>query len=645
MLTCSILLTAALAAQLPEPPPTALVAGRVVDATSGRPVAGVVVTPFGSAVVTSPPATAPAGVLTNANGDFVLRGLAKGSLVLTGTRGGYVNATYGQRRPGGSTQPIPVEAGQRITEIALRMWKYGSITGTIVDEAGDPVVGTRVQALQKTFIASRRRFAPGPAAATDDRGVYRIAGLTPGDYVVVVPSTQTTVPTDVVESFFTGTPITETKRLELSREMGSIGSAITPAGSSYAMKTAGGQTFSLQPGTLTPIAAGTGTLVYPTAYYPAAATAGQAGIVSVRSGEERTGVDLQVRPLRGIRVSGTLMGPDGPSITTGVRLIPAADDDSIDPIDVATTLTDSGGAFTFPAVPAGSYVLRVVRVPRPPVNVEEMTRITVVPSGTMTISSTPAGPASGPPPVPRDATLVAQMPLSVGDQDLTDLIVWLGAGPRVSGRIEFDGTIDRPSAASITGMRITLDPADGSRLADGTLATQTGRPEESGEFRTYGVPPGRYVVRISTLPTGWFLKSAAYQNRDIADLPLELESKDVSGVVITFTDRPSSLAGTVRGADGPDPTAVVVAYPVDPGAWSSSGALSRRMRTARAATDGSYSMQGLPAGEYYVVAVKEDDITEWQDPALLRGLSRVAQTVRLVDGEQKKQNLTAAAVR
>ena len=53
----------------------------------------------------------------------------------------------------------------------------------------------------------------------------------------------------------------------------------------------------------------------------------------------------------------------------------------------------------------------------------------------MTISSTPAAPASGPPPIPRDATLVAQMPLSVGDQDLTDLIVSLGAGPRVSGRI------------------------------------------------------------------------------------------------------------------------------------------------------------------------------------------------------------------
>ena len=101
----------------------------------------------------------------------------------------------------------------------------------------------------------------------------------------------------------------------------------------------------------------------------------------------------------------------------------------------------------------------------------------------------------------------------------------------------------------------------------------------------------------------------------------------------------------MRGADGPDPTAVVIVYPVDSAAWSSSGALSRRMRTARAAKDGSYSLQALPAGEYYVVAVQEDASATGRIPALLRALSRVAQTIRLLDGEQKTQSLTAAVLR
>jgi hypothetical protein len=209
-------LAAAPAGQL-TPAEPALVFGRVVDAGTGRPIAGAIVIPAGTAAIPEAPATSPARVITNAEGHFVLRGLGKGSLVLTATKGGYGDATYGQRRPGGSTQPIPIAPGQWTTDIELRMWKYAAIAGTIVDEAGDPVVGARVQSLVKTFIAGRRRFTPASEAVTDDRGFYRIARLTPGDYAIVVPSTQTSVPTDVMESFFTGAPISDVKRLELSR--------------------------------------------------------------------------------------------------------------------------------------------------------------------------------------------------------------------------------------------------------------------------------------------------------------------------------------------------------------------------------------------------------------------------------------------
>jgi uncharacterized protein (DUF2141 family) len=426
--------------------------------------------------------------------------------------------------------------------------------------------------------------------------------------------------------------------------MNSIGSAIAPAGSPHAMK-AGGQTVSLPPGTMGPTVTASGTLVYASTYYPAASSAAQAAIVSVQSGEERGGIDLQVRPSRGVRVSGTLMGPEGPMPSTGVRLVPGGTDDALEPRAAATTMTDSSGAFTFAAVPAGQYVLRVVRLPRPPANVDEMGHLSATPSGTITISRTPAPPPEGPPPVPADATLVALMPLPVGDRDLSDLIVPLAPGPRVTGRVEFEGTSDKPSVQSLINVRITLDPADGSRLDDGTLAIETGLIEESGAFKTYGVPPGRYVLRVSRLPAGWFVKSAIHQGRDVADLPLDLETKDASGVVLTFTDQPSTLSGVVRGTNGPDPTAVVYVYPVDAAAWSSSGALSRRMRTARAAKDGSYQLEALPAGEYYVVAVQEDMVAEWQDPALLQALARLARTVRLVDGEQKTENLTAAVLR
>jgi hypothetical protein len=641
MIVYTLLAVFLLAAQSTLPEPTAVVAGHVVDAATGRPISGVVLWAAGSAASPTPGASSPVRVMTNAAGLFVFRGLDKGSLVLTAAKGGYVNAAPGQRRPEGSGQPIKIAPGARITDVEIRMWKCASISGAVVDELGDPAVRTRVQAMRRTFVAGRARFTDGPSAQTDDRGIYRIAGLTPADYVVRVPSTQTAVPAEIMDAFFGGTPVPDATRMQLAHEMNAIGSAIAPAGSSFAMR-AGGQTFSLPSGTLAPAQAGQSLLVYPTVYYPAAASLSQASIVSLRSGDERNGVDLAVGPVRGVPVSGLLMGPDGPVATTAVRLLPARDDDAIEPLEVAATMTDWTGAFRFAAVPPGQYVISVIRLPQPPPDVDGTPRVSVTPGGSMTISSAPASAPPPPPPHPADPPPISPAPKKVGDSELADVVVPLTAGPRVTGRVEFDGAIERPTADALSGLRITLDPVDGSRLAEGTLALQTGHPEAGGEFKTFGVPPGRYVLRVSPLPAGWFLRSAIFQGRDIADLPIDLDSKDAAGVIITFTDSPAAIAGSVSGPQGADATAVVIAYPADESMWT---AAPRRMRTARVATDGSYAISGLPPGEYYVAAVQEDLVGEWQDPALLRGLARVAQTVRLVESERKNVNLRAATIK
>jgi protocatechuate 3,4-dioxygenase beta subunit len=628
----------------------AVVFGRVVDAGSGRPIAGVIVTPAGQA--SNPPLTPgqvtrqPPRVMTNSSGQFVIRGLKKGSLVLTATMGGYANATHGQRRPGGSTQPIAVNDGDRLTDIEIRMWKHASITGTVVDEAGEAVVGGRVQSFQRVFSGGRRRYSSTASATTDDLGVYRISGLTPGDYSIAMPQMQGTLPSEVSDALLNGNT-NDPKRNELMRETIVLGGLmVAPAGSPYVMKV-GDQMISLPTGTVAPFAAPNNALmIYPTAFYPAGALPTQAATITLRSGEERSGIDLQVRPSRGLRVSGTIVGPEGPAAHIGVRLSAAAAEDVIDALETAGTVSDANGAFTFPAVPPGQYVLRISRVPRPPLVLDDANRTTMVSAGggvTIT-SSGPAG-MTPTPPITPDPTLCAQVPVTVGDRDVANLIVSLAPGPRVTGRVEFDGTVEKPSLTSLTNLRIVLEPADGSRLRDSTLFFQTGHPNEDGTFTTYGVPPGRYVVRMPNPPAGWTFKSAMYQGRDLSDTPIDLGARDAAGVVITLTDRPASLAGSVRTGQGPDGEAIVVVYPIDSAAWSSSGVTSRRMRTARAARDGSYSIAGLPAGEYYVVAVKEDMVGEWQDPALLKALAGLAQQVRIIDGERKQQDLTSAVIR
>ncbi len=636
-------------AQQPDEPRPATVSGRVVDAVSGRPIPGVVVTPAGAAVPLTATNPLPPRALTNGQGEFVLRGLRKGMVFFTAVKSGYANATYNQRRPGGSGQGIAIQDGQRLNGVEIRMWRHASISGTVLDEAGEPAVGVTVRAFEREFRAGLRRFLPSYSGVTDDRGVYRIANLTPGDYAVGIRFTQTAIPTEAMDVFFGASGGgTQEQRMRLSRELNEIGAPIVPAGSHYALAL-GDQTFTLAPGTLVPQQDSRGGLwIYPTVFYPAATVLSQAGVLTIKSGEERASIDFQVRPTRAVRVSGTVMAPDGPASNIGVRLLPAGVDGGVESWEVATTITNSSGDFTLPAVPAGQFMLKILQVPREPVDLQDSSRVMVTPGGTVTIGTAVAAPNSAPPsppPIPMEATLFAQVLLSVGEAEISAMVVPLSPAPRITGRIEFEGSNDKLASFQLTGIRIDLDPADGSRVSQEIVAVHPSHPEEDGTFRTLGVSPGKYVLRISNVPAGWTLKGAFSGTDDFTDVPLDLSKRDVTGVAITFTDRPAELSGTVRTGQSADPDAVVLIFPTDSSTWGMRGPFPRRMRTARATKTGSYALQGLPPGEYNVIAVHEDTFADWQDPALLDAIARVAQQIRIVEGERKIQDLATAVIR
>jgi hypothetical protein len=408
----------------------------------------------------------------------------------------------------------------------------------------------------------------------------------------------------------------------------------------------GDQVMTIPPGDTAPVAKPDGSLlVYPTLFYPASRTAAQAGVVTVGSGQERSGVDLQLVPVPGVRVSGVVMGPEGPVPHTAVRLMPAFSDRIADPIQAAGTIADGAGNFTFPAVPSGDYVLEVIHLPHPPLDAGEAGRAMVIQSGGRTIASAvqPDPAAVAPPPVPGDPTLCANVPLSVGNGSLSGLVVALQPGPRVSGRLEFDGTSDKPTPRQLQDVRIALESVDGTPLPQ-RLSFETGHPDENGQFVTTGVPPGRYLLRVTTTIPGWFFRGALAEGRDLADAPVDLRA-DVRNVVLAFTDRPSSIGGTVQGDHGPDGDAVVIAFPTDPGSWIDHGSSQRRLRTTRAAKDGAYTLPFLPPGEYYVVAVKDEFVGDPYEPAFLESLVHAAQQVRLIEGDRKIQDLRTVAIR
>src|SRR5689334_743969 len=120
--------------------------------------------------------------------------------------------------------------------------------------------------------------------------------------------------------------------------------------------------------------------------------------------------------------------------------------------------------------------------------------------------------------------------------------------------------------------------------------------------------------------------------RDASVVPIDLESNDVGGVMLTFTDKPSVFSGEVTGDSALESNTVLV-FPTDTSAWVGYGSSSRRFNSTRVGKDGKFRINNLPAGEYFAIAVPDRNATDWQNPRVLETLAQSATRVRVHDAD------------
>jgi hypothetical protein len=477
--------------------------------------------------------------------------------------------------------------------------------------------------------------------------MFHITRLEPGEYTIYLPFPEVTIPNSVMAASQAADGAGPSERERFRNAIGDSGapefySTGFQLGEFTLMRksTAYGAEGAIGPMLTTPPPDQTGNLlVYPQTYFPGVTSLREATTFLVQSGEDRTS-DMQVRLTPSARVSGHVMGPDGAVPTVGVRLIaPGGGEIANENVaEVAATITDANGAFTLLGVPVGQYTLKVTRVP---LN-QRPTMSTSVSVGGMTMFS--SAPDTQPPlPIPDTPTLASSLPLIVSESGVSDVTLTLRAGPRVSGHIEYAGSASPLTADQLLRATITLEPIDGRTNEVG--ASARGQFDASGRFTTFGVVPGKYVLRLGGNLGPWMLESAIAGGRDITDVPLTIDVANVGDVVIKVTDRPASLSGTVRGSAGPDPNAVVLMFPTAREQWTNVGVTPRRLRAERVSPQGSFTIANVPAGDYFVVAIDDRVAANWQDPRRLDALSVLGTRVLIHPGEQRALDLATEAVR
>ncbi len=555
---------------------TGRIRGRLVSADTGGPIRR-------AQIRLSGPEVGVKTALTDAEGRYDFTDLPAGRFMINATKSGFVPIQYGQTRPFESGKTIELGDAQALDRVDIAMPRGGVIAGRILDEFGDPMPDTTVQALRSTWSNGRRRLQPtGRTVQTNDLGQYRLFGLPPGEYYV--------------SATMTGSQI---MRAEVA-----LGEMI--ASRTAVAATAAGATASA------PMSG------YAPTYYPGTTSGAEAQRITVSVGQEMHGADIALVPVRLARVSGTVINSEGRPVEGTMVNIVARNSDATGPLFGLGTSgrTDRNGNFTIHGVAPGEYTLQT----------RDAQVISAGEGRAMVFTMRSDAGGSG-------EAEVGSVPVSVTGDDLTHVVVMTARGGRATGRVVFDGGA-KPEG--LGNMRILASPLDSEGPA--MMMGGSGSVQADGSFELNGLAGGR-MIRVGNMPQGWMLRSVQLNGQDVTDTGADFRPGEaVSGLDVVLTSRLTLVTGTVTGSNNePVTDYTVVIFSDDPALWTVPQ--TRHVTGVRPDQEGRFHVRNLPAGSYYAVAVDYIEQGSWGDPDTLSRLKATASTFSLRDGENKTLDL------
>jgi hypothetical protein len=337
---------------------------------------------------------------------------------------------------------------------------------------------------------------------------------------------------------------------------------------------------------------------YGVTYFPGTPSPVDATRIRVGLAEEVVNVDFSLAPIKTATIAGQTFTSNGEPFQGGIQMRPSRRSGAVAAEQIGARTRMDGG-FEFPNVPPGEYVLYAFK------GVE-----------------------------------IGWQFVTVAGSDVTDVAVQTLAGSTIAGRITFEGG-EPPKPGDIELSPVPSDP-DLTPFVGGPVAADI-RGDWTFEITSVSGP--RYL-RVVRAPKEWVLKAVLVNGGDAVDTALSFgnSAQSLKDVEIVLTDRATRLTGTVAGVQDTTADADVIAFATNRQLWYGS---SRFLAHTAVATDGTFTIRGLPPGDYYVVAVdrvpgiETDD--EWQDPAVLDTLARRAARVTLADGQAATISLSLPA--
>lgn len=493
-------------------------------------------------------------------------------------------------------------------DVQIPARRGGAISGRIMYADGDAAIGVKVEILRKVkekFITVIPNFSSiismmmgggGGGFQTDDRGVYRFAGLPNGEYIVKV---------------------TENVSHGENKPSGYGGFEWLMGGSSLL-----------------------------TMFYPDVLTTEKAQIVNVVAGQEQSEINIYIPSRDLYTVQGKVINAkDKTPVKNATVFLKRTGENIFSIFDEVgrsqqSDVSDEQGIWNFKEIPKGTYTLSIK-----PSNYNDEYASNRMSSNSNRMPNNP--------PKPKLAKKTQE--ITIDNQNLSEIVVELGYGATVSGTVKTESNQAMPTIVTIIAVQdnpeinssttVYNSPPENSAYAgNSSVVMATNSPAGNSprtpnyDFKIEGAAGGKTFLAASTGDADFYVKSAIFNGVDLLTNPIDLKEGDVlRNVQFIISKGSGTLKGTVSDDEKqPAKKMETALVPVE--------AAKRKNpnfnRSATTGETGEFEIKAAP-GEYAVViytkefySKKGEELDRWLDEAV-----KNAPKVTLKSGETEKISL------
>jgi hypothetical protein len=343
--------------------------------------------------------------------------------------------------------------------------------------------------------------------------------------------------------------------------------------------------------------------------HPSALTDAEATDVVLTS-RDAVGIDIRIQRTGTYSVAGSVTDASG-GVATGARVWASSLDDRGGGGGAGATAGGDGRFVLKGLTPGRYFVWASIGGPRDP---------------------------SDPKPPAREHEL-GHTPIDLGNADVSDVVVSLSKGQRVTGRVVFDGGPPSPPKQ----LRMGVQMASPASLWPVTRDTPRGSIDDELNFEVTGLFRLPLVVMLFGLPEGWIVRSVTYDGQDVTARPIDFgaEARD-RRLQIRVTNRVAAPSVRVIDDQG-NPVATpyhIALLPVDSERWEGTY-LTQPSGPGR---DGLVKLNATLPGDYFLAAVPPEDFRLLRDRSRWNDLVAVASRVSLIERDDRVLDVRLSAL-